>query len=268
MNPAILPPAPSVDDLMRMIAETHRSIVEQREQAREEARLQREQAREEARLQREQREQEREQREQEREQERKQREQEREQAHKEAHEQREQLKETERILNEAIRKSSERFDREMSERRKQAAETDRQLGRLGNRLGEFVEYMVRPAAVRLFQDRNLDVHQVIPNLCAYDDNRQLRSQVDLLVINNETAIVVECKSACSIDDVKEHLERLAEFKDCFPQYRPFKLLGAVAAVVMPDEVGHFAYRRGLFVMAQNGEIVEIRNDEKFEPATW
>ena len=38
MNTSILPPAPSVDDLMRMIAETHRSIVDMREQAREQAR--------------------------------------------------------------------------------------------------------------------------------------------------------------------------------------------------------------------------------------
>lgn len=43
------------------------------------------------------------------------------------------------------------------------------IGRLGNRLGEFVEEMVRPAAVRLFQARGIVVHQVFPRAYAERD---------------------------------------------------------------------------------------------------
>ena len=46
-------------------------------------------------------------------------------------------------------------------------ETDREIkavnasiGRLTNRLGEFVEEAVRPATVKLFRDRGIDVHEV------------------------------------------------------------------------------------------------------------
>ena len=42
----------------------------------------------------------------------------------------------------------------------------------------------------------------------------------------------------------------------------------VAAMVMPDEVGRYAYRKGLFVMAQSGDTVLIRNDDKFQPREW
>jgi hypothetical protein len=138
----------------------------------------------------------------------------------------------------------------------------------GGRLGEFVEEMVKPAAVKLFQDRGLDVHQISKNLVAYDDNGQFVSEIDLLVINKATAIAIECKSKLSIDDVKEHLERLQKFKQHFPQYETYQLLGSVAAMVIPDEVGRYAYQKGLFVMAQSGNTILIKNDGKFNPKFW
>jgi hypothetical protein len=68
--------------------------------------------------------------------------------------------------------------------------------------------------------------------------------------------------------VDEHLERLGIFKSCFPQFANFTILGAVAAMVMPEEVARAAYRKGLFVLAQSGYSVEIRNDAQFVPGQW
>jgi len=59
-------------------------------------------------------------------------------------------------------------ERVMKER---AAETDnviknlsKRLGDIGNRLGEFVEHMVSPAVVRLFQASGVEVHAVYPGV--------------------------------------------------------------------------------------------------------
>ena len=154
-------------------------------------------------------------------------------------------------------------------------ETDRlvkavskQLGDQGNRLGEIVQEMVRSAVVRLFQQRQLSVHQVLPNMTAFDDNGQFRMEIDLLVINSETAVAVECKSRLSQDDVDDHLKRLALLKDCFPQFSKFTILGAVAAMVLPGQVGEYAVRKGLFVLAQSGDAVKILNDDTFKPHQW
>lgn len=159
-------------------------------------------------------------------------------------------------------------DRQMKETDRKLQELSRQLGSHGNRLGEFVQEMVRPAVVRLFKSRDLPVHQVMPNIVAYDDNGRFIMEIDLLVINATTAIAVECKSKLTVEDVTEHLERLEGFKDCFPQYRDYTLLGAVAGIVLPDDVGRHAYRRGLYVLAQSGDGVELRNDVQFEPKEW
>lgn len=94
------------------------------------------------------------------------------------------------------------------------------------------------------------------------------AEIDLLVVNDQEAIAVECKSHLTTDDVKDHLERLGKVKRLLPKYREVRLMGAVAAIVMSEEVARFAYRQGLYVISQSGDTVLIRNDGKFTPKIW
>ena len=161
----------------------------------------------------------------------------------------------------AAEKSRIDFDKRMKE-------LSRQLGGQANRLGEFVQEMVRPAVVRLFQERGLPVHQVASNMKGFRDDGKLGIEIDLLVVNTETLIAVECKSKLTQDGVDEHLERLAVFKHYFPQLKNHTVLGAVAGMVIADEVRDYAHSKGLYVLAQSGDSMEIHNSEAFEPATW
>jgi hypothetical protein len=149
---------------------------------------------------------------------------------------------------------------------KQINRVSQQIGELGNRLGEFVEWQVRPAVVRLFQERGIDVHEFHPGISVKRDNEGL--EIDLLVVNDTDAILVEVKSKLTQRDVDEHLQRLAKFKRLMPRFRDVKALGAVAAMVVPNEVASYACRQGLFVLVQSGENVIILNDAEFTPRVW
>lgn len=180
-----------------------------------------------------------------------------------------QSRETERMFQEnakEARQRSEELDRKFQETDRKIKEVTRSIGRLGNRLGEFVEEMVRPAVVRLFQERGIAVHEVYRRANAKRDGEEM--EVDLLVVNDTDTIAIEVKSELTVADVKEHLERLSRFKKLFPHYRGFNVMGAVAGMVVPDDAAKFAYRQGLFVLGQSGETVEIRNDMAFKPAVW
>ncbi len=174
------------------------------------------------------------------------------------------FQETKQLLEER----SLETDRKFQETNKAIKKVSDNIDKLGNRLGDFVEEMVKPGLVRLFQARGLKVHRTMQNLTCRDDGGQRLAEVDLLVVDTDTAIVVECKSFLGIEDINDHLARMAKFKTYWPEYAPYKLLGAVAAMVLPDNVGRYAYRKGLFVLAQTGDIVEIRNDDRFEPQVW
>lgn len=140
------------------------------------------------------------------------------------------------------------------------------IGRLGNRLGEFIEDALRPAVVRLFQQRGIAVHEVHQNISSQRDGEGL--EIDLLVVNTSQIVAVECKSNLSVDDVNAHLERLAKLKRLLPVYADKQVLGAIAAMVINDNVAEYAYRKGLYVLGQSGEHLEIRNASDFVAAVW
>jgi hypothetical protein len=93
-------------------------------------------------------------------------------------------------------------------------------------------------------------------------------EIDLLVIDTSVVILVEVKSKLKIEDVREHLIRLGEFKDFFPEYADKQIMGAVAGIVMDENVDRFAMNQGLFVMVQSGETVQLANDPDFAPRSW
>ncbi len=165
-----------------------------------------------------------------------------------------------------LSQAQQETDKQIKETDKQINRVSKQIGELGNRLGEFVEWQVRPAVVRLFQERGIDVHEFHPSISVKRDNEGL--EIDLLVVNDTDAILVEVKSKLTQRDVDEHLQRLAKFKRLMPRFRDVKALGAVAAMIVPNEVASYGCRQGLFVLVQSGENVIILNDAEFTPRVW
>ncbi|MDP2751816.1 MAG: hypothetical protein Q8O31_04320 [Rhodocyclaceae bacterium] len=142
----------------------------------------------------------------------------------------------------------------------------KQLGDLGNRLGEFVEHMVAPAVVRLFQSQGIEVHTFLHDVESHRNGEGV--EIDLLVINDGVLVAVECKSKLTKEHVDEHLVRMEKLKRLMPEYRHHKAWGAVAAMVISDSVKNYAHSHGLFVLYQNGEAVEISIPTGFEAQNW
>ena len=162
--------------------------------------------------------------------------------------------------------SHEEFKAEQKVLQREIKDVNKSIGRLTNRLGEFVEEAVRPAAVKLFRERGIDVHEVQQNIVVKRDGEGL--EIDLLVVNDKDTVAIECKSNLSIDDVNEHLERLEKIKRLIPRYKENRILGAVAGLVIPENVAIYAIRKGLFVIGQNGDHLELRNDMSFKATIW
>jgi len=185
----------------------------------------------------------------------------------------EQSKENDRRLAESRAENDRRLaesraetDRRLQETDRKLAEVGRQLGGLGNRLGEFVEGVVRPGLVRLFQERGIDVRRTLRDVSG--DKNGIALQIDLLVVNDTDAVAVEVKSKLTDRDVEDHLERIGKFKKLFPEFASKRLLGAIAAMVVPDDAVRYAERCGLYVIGQRGDDAAFLNSEGFEPRAW
>jgi hypothetical protein len=118
---------------------------------------------------------------------------------------------------------------------------------------------------RLFKGRGIEVDKVYQRVKTHKNGKEM--EVDILAVNGEYAVLIEAKSTLKIEDVDDHIERLKEFKGFFPEYADRKVIGAVG-IVIEEESDRYAYKKGLYVIAERGESVEIINDSKFKPKEW
>ncbi|CDM92349.1 MULTISPECIES: hypothetical protein [Limnospira] len=187
------------------------------------------------------------------------------------------FEETKQLLQRQSEESDRRFREQSEESDRRFRETERiiqqqneklkqQLRKLEDPVGDFIRWQVRPAAIQLFQQPGTYDYQVSAGASAARFGEAI--EIDLLVVNTDQAILVEVKSKLTETDIDEHLERLEKFKRLMPRYRDFHAMGAVAGMVVPEEVASYGYRRGLFVLAQSGDSVVILNDDKFRPRQW
>ena len=167
-----------------------------------------------------------------------------------------------KLFAETDRKFQE-TDEELGKRFK---ETDAKIAALTGKWGRFVEGLIAPAVERLFQDWNIEVDRVYQRVKAHKNGHGL--EVDILAVNGKYAVLIEAKSTLGVEDVRDHIDRLGKFKTFFPEYHDRKVVGAVAGIVIEEEADKFAYRNGLFVIAQSGEAVHILNDQTFQPKQW
>ncbi len=172
------------------------------------------------------------------------------------------FQETERLMKER----SAETDRKFQETRELVENLSRRFGDLGNRLGEFVEAMVEPALVELFRARGLDVSEVHRRVTSRRGGDAI--EIDLLVVDDDTAVAVECKSRLTQEEVERHVARMEKFKRLLPRYADMRIHGAVAGMVVDEEAADAGQAAGLWVLAQSGETVRLLNDERFKPRVW
>jgi hypothetical protein len=166
---------------------------------------------------------------------------------------------------EADRRAAE-ADRRMERLEQLAANVSREVSRLGDRWGLFVENIVAPAVLRLFQERGIEIRHLYRR--AVSDIPGAEMGVDILAVNGDVAVVVEVKSRLTKEDVDDFCESLQRFKQAFPERVNHQIYGAVAAIEFVKDIDRYAYRKGLFVIRQCGDSVELANDDSFQPRAW
>ena len=176
------------------------------------------------------------------------------------------FQETERLLKEQSQETDRLLREQSQETDRRIREVNKQIGDLGGKWGRFVENMVAPACETLFLKRGIPVHQVSQRMKKRLNGQTL--EIDVLVTNENHVLVVEVKSSLGVNDVKDLMDDLRRFREFFPEYAQKQLYGAVAGIEIEEGADKYAYRQGLFVLAQAGEAVSILNNPDFEPKNW
>ena len=156
---------------------------------------------------------------------------------------------------------------EVAERQR---ETDRQIGKLGNRFGDVIEHLVAPGIADKFNELGFQFTREALN-AKFKDPQTLKvvAEVDVFLENGDIVIALEVKSNLRTEDVNEHLERmevLRRLADKRGDKRKYR--GGIAAAVITDTARMYALKSGFYVLEQSGDTMKLELPEGFVARDW
>lgn len=170
----------------------------------------------------------------------------------------EQMKETDRRMKET--------DRQMRETDRKMKEAERLIKELSTRFtsqsGHILEGLMEPSAIRMFQKRGYNINRCWKNFKRYSKDVGRKMEIDLLLLDDDIAIVVEVKINCNSGDVDHFLSQMEHFKEVCPEYSDKRVLVAVASVNYDREADKYAHERGVFVIRVHNDNIFTLDDTK------
>ena len=169
----------------------------------------------------------------------------------------EKQKETEQILKETALQMKE-----------SKAEFNEKLGNYINLFGDFTEYTMAPKLREKFMELGLDFPRTNRNMKVKDKVNNIFLETDVMLENGDKAMMVEIKTQLTVERINKYIERLEKMRkyaDLHGDKRTF--LGAVAGVVVDDEVREYALNHGLYLIEPAGADLNITSPNG-KPKEW
>jgi hypothetical protein len=171
-----------------------------------------------------------------------------------------------------IAERQKKTDEQLERASQQLTATQKEVGKLGSRIGDIIEHMVRGRIIKRFQTLGYDVTGCSPNKEFRHEKLGISGEIDLLLDDGPIGILIEVKTTLKNDHILEHIEKIENYR----RYADAKgfgdkqhFIGAVAGAVIADNVAEFAQKNGMYVITQSGEAFEIvPSPEGFEAKRW
>jgi hypothetical protein len=146
----------------------------------------------------------------------------------------------------------------------------KKIDKLGDSLGRFAEGLVAPCVKRELPRFDIEIHGIRPRAEEHIDGETM--EVDVVGVGQrrgrDVVVVVEVKTHLRAADVTRWVKQLGRFRDFFREYRAYDLVAGVAGMQIEEGAERHAEREGLFVLGPSGEVVEVRNSDRFRPKVF
>ncbi len=176
-----------------------------------------------------------------------------------------------------FKETDKKFQEMREERRAASREADERLKRLGARIqrafdlfetqwGKLMESLVDGDLVPILNERGIKVESTSTRRKGMRNGKHY--EFDIIAHNGEEIVVVEVKTTLRVKDVKKHIKRLEEIHHLLPEFKGFKVYGAVAFLRAEEDSEIFAEKQQLFVIRATGDSAAVLNDKGFRPRVF
>ncbi len=168
-----------------------------------------------------------------------------------------QLKETDRMIKET--------DRQLKELSLEVKNTTRAISELNGVWKSYSEKIMFDNIEDALKNAGFQDFAISKGIKRRKGDKEI--EIDFLAVGDGYVVVLETKTTLKVKDVRKFVKKLKDkFLEFFPEFRNYRIYGAVVGINLQDGVEKFAFKNGLMVFRykDNGEV-EILNPEGFEP---
>jgi DNA gyrase/topoisomerase IV subunit A len=171
------------------------------------------------------------------------------------------MKETREAIKET-REAIKETDRQMKA-------TDKRVGELTNRYGEISEHMIIPNLVSSFNTLGYTFEKA-GRTKIQDVKHGIFVEIDALMENGDSVMVVEMKTYLRIEHIDEHVKRMEKLRDYADLHNDKrKYYGAIAGLMMSESEKGYALKKGFYILEPVGETFTITTPEgPGAPKAW
>lgn len=167
------------------------------------------------------------------------------------------FQETDRLFKESDKKF-EKSAREWEEIKKE-------LGGIGKGNGEIAEDYFYDTLSANMEVAGMKFDYIDRNNHRKRNNTE--AEFDIILYNNYKVLVVEVKYRFRYNYIRDfYQEKLKRFRTLFPEYKNYKLYGAIAAFTFDKDVKKEAAEFGFYVFSQHNEKFKVLNAKNFTPS--
>ena len=172
-------------------------------------------------------------------------------------------------LVDKTQKQINKTQKQIDKTQKQIDELSRNIGGVSNTLGRMSEGMFSMELHKKFNGLGYPFTKQTPHVMYYENGRVI-AEADFLLENGDYAMVVEVKTELKINDVKDHVKRIAAIRKDFDSHGDTRILvGAMAGVTIHEGVQDYAQKQGLYVITQSGDTITVAKlPQGFKAREW
>jgi len=160
--------------------------------------------------------------------------------------------------------SAIRMEKMSQETDRKFQELQKELGGIGKSNGAIAKDFFSIALEKKMQVGKLKFDFIDFNLRRKRNNTE--AEYDIILYNSHIVLIVEVKYNFRIDQLRTFYEkRLKKFRTLFPEYKDYKIYGAIAALSYEKEVIEEALKYGFYILSPDNDKIKITNEVSFVP---
>ena len=155
----------------------------------------------------------------------------------------------------ALREAQAKTEQVINQLTQSIKDTRSEVDGLGKSQGLVAEEFYANSLTAKPQIGKLKFDQVLTNLKIGKGHDQ--AQFDVVLINGNTAAIVEVKYRAQLKNLVQLDNQMIEFRNRLPAYEKFKLYGGIAGFNVNDAVVNAAHDKGYFVLKRTGDAFAV-----------